>query len=145
MPLLVIEIHNCVLQQTDPRWQVVDLKSARRHNRSADSVHVFRQATSAISAHLVPYSSSPDDPAHALLHGGRLSQFASRRGADGSVLGGPLGSFVVLDRMPLTLQSIMIKRIKDTVVTGLQFDLLIPMLLVRCACTLNQAVALARR
>jgi hypothetical protein len=131
VPLLVLTIHDFVLQQTDPQWHVVDLRAARRHNRGTDTIHVFRQATAMLSAHLVPYTGAEGDPARALLRGVHLSKFAHRRDHDGARLGGPLGSAVILERTPLTVRSIMLKRARDASNQSLQFDVLLPTVQVR--------------
>ena len=129
--MLVLTVHDFVLQQTDPHWNVVDLKSARKHNKSTDFVHVFRQATASLSMHLVPFTGAAGDPAAALLRGAHLKDFSLRRAADGSKLPGQLGSSIILDHVPLTVRSIMVKRVRDASNASLQFDVLLPSIRVR--------------
>ena len=131
VPLLVLTIHDFVLQQTDPQWKVVDLKAARKHNVRTDVLHVFRQATAALSVHLVPFTGADNDPAMALLRGAHLPHFSARRAGNGGRSGAVLGAVVVLDHVPLTVRSIMLKRVRDASNKSVQFDVLLPTVNVR--------------
>jgi len=68
-PLLLVAFENVLLQQTDERWQVVDLSQARRFNRNRPELYIFRQLSTLVTAVLVPWDE--DGPAAILLKGAR--------------------------------------------------------------------------
>lgn len=41
-PLLILNLRDLVIQQTDEKWQVVELKNARKLNQAGDAVFIFR-------------------------------------------------------------------------------------------------------
>jgi len=65
----LVAFENVLLQQTDERWQVVDLSQARRFNRNRPELYIFRQLSTLVTAVLVPWDE--DGPAAILLKGAR--------------------------------------------------------------------------
>ena len=68
-PLLLLVLDNLVLQQTDEKWNVVELSEARRFNRNRADNYVFRQLNASLTAVLVPWDEN--GPAAMLLKGAR--------------------------------------------------------------------------